>query len=246
MLGAARRTAPVYASGVGPTRVRELSERAVELGIGAVKAKVGFGEETDRATIAAIRAASPQLQIFADANQAWDLDEATDQAHWLRAEGVGWLEEPVRGDAPDALSRLHERTGMPIATGENVYGLDALQRLATTPGLAHIQPDPGKSGGLTVLSSLGARLGDHCKLSPHWYAGAVGLRAAATLATALPNSGWVELDVRPNPLRDALVTDGFPIKDGRLHAPTATGLVGDLDPDRVAEFQTQTAERRSA
>src|SRR5699024_662628 len=54
-LGLARASVPVYASGVGPTKVHELTERALELGLTAVKTKVGFGKETDRETIAAVR-----------------------------------------------------------------------------------------------------------------------------------------------------------------------------------------------
>lgn len=245
LLGQARPSAPAYASGIGPTRVEELSERALELGIGAIKAKIGFGADTDRATIKGIRAVSPTVRIFADANQAWRPDEAIENARWLADAGVEWLEEPIRGDDPAALARLHQATGMPLATGENIYGLDALRAAAAIPGVAQIQPDPAKSGGLSIPAALAEGLSD-CTLSPHWYAGAIGLRAAVTLATALPSAGWVEFDVRANPLRDELLAEGFRLDAGRLTAPEAVGLVGDLDWDRVAAFEVHTAERSTA
>lgn len=246
LIGTADRAAPAYASGIGPTDVERLTERAVELGLTAVKAKIGFGDRTDRATIDGIRRVSDSLQIFADANQAWDLEEAIDQARRLKDLGIGWLEEPIRGDDPTDLSRLYSKTSMPLATGENVYTPAALQTAAAVPGLAQLQPDPGKSGGLTVLAELAGTLPDSCRLSPHWYSGAVGLRSAVTLATALPTAGWVEYDVRPNPLRDDLLADGFPFHNGHLSAPTSVGLVGDLDLDRVQAFQTHLAERSAA
>lgn len=244
-LGQVRDSAPAYASGVGPTKVHELTERALDLGLTAVKTKVGFGRETDRATIAAVREAAPEIRIFADANQAWTLHEAIDNATWLQEEGVEWLEEPLCGDDPQELAALHEATGMPLAGGENVYGLENLVRLVTTEGLTQAQPDVAKSGGLTLLRRLAEQLGGTgCVLSPHWYSGAIGLRASITLATTVAHAGWVELDVRANPLRDDLVTDGFPLREGNVLAPTAPGLVGDLDADAVSRFQVHSDERR--
>ncbi|MFR9727764.1 mandelate racemase/muconate lactonizing enzyme family protein [Saccharopolyspora sp. MS10] len=246
-LGQVRDSVPAYASGIGPTKVHELTERALELGLTAIKTKIGFGRETDRATIAAVRETAPGVRVFADANQAWTLDEAIGNAEWLREEGVEWLEEPVSGDAPHDLAALHEKTGMPLASGENVYGLENLVRLADTEGVVQAQPDVAKSGGLTVLSRLAEQLdGTGCALSPHWYSGAIGLRASITLATTVAHAGWIELDVRANPLRDDLVTDGFPLRGGNVLAPTAIGLVGDLDTDAVNRFQVHSDERRSA
>lgn len=245
LLGQVRPAAPVYASGVGPTDVAELCELAVGWGIRAVKAKVGFGDETDRATIAAIRRHAPDARVFADANCAWSPAEAARQAQILTGEGVEWLEEPLAAPTAEALARLHERTGMPLAAGENCYGVDELAALAAVPGLVQVQPDPAKSGGITVASRLAARLaGTGCRLSPHWYAGAIGLRASLVLATAHESAEWIELDVRANPLRDTLVRDGFPLDEsGQLFAPRAPGLVGDLDHDRVAGLQIATADR---
>lgn len=243
-LGLLRDSVPVYASGVGPTKVHDLTERALELGLTAVKTKVGFGQETDRATIAAVREAAPEIRIFADANQAWTLEEAIANTKWLQEQGVEWLEEPVSGDDTRDLATLHETTGMPLTSGENVYGLENLVRLVTTEGVVQAQPDVAKSGGLTVLLRLDERLdGTGCGLSPHWYSGAIGLRASLTLATAVAHAGWIELDVRANPLRDDLVTGGFPLRDGNALAPTALGLVGDIDAEAVNRFQVHSEER---
>lgn len=248
LLGQVRSAAPVYASGVGPTDVPELCALVVERGIRAVKAKVGFGDETDRATIAAIRRNAPEARVFADANCAWTPAEAARQARILAAEGVEWLEEPLADPSLDELERLYTSTGMALAAGENCYGLDELTALAGVPGLAHVQPDPAKSGGITTASRLASRLaGTGCRLSPHWYAGAIGLRASLVLATTQRSAEWVELDVRSNPLRDTLVADGFCLDDsGQLIASRTPGLVGDLDHDRVAALQIATADRSAS
>lgn len=243
-LGLVRDSVPVYASGVGPTKVHDLTERALELGLTAVKTKVGFGQETDRATIAAVREVAPAIRIFADANQAWTPEEAVANAKWLQEQGVEWLEEPISGDDTRDLAKLHEITGMPLASGENVYGLENLARLVNTEGVIHAQPDVAKSGGLTVPLRLDEQLdGTGCAMSPHWYSGAIGLRASLTIATAIAHAGWIELDVRANPLRDDLVGGGFPLREGNVLAPTALGLVGDIDAEAVNRFQVHFDER---
>ncbi|GEK79215.1 mandelate racemase/muconate lactonizing enzyme family protein [Agrococcus baldri] len=247
LLGDARAAAPVYASGIGPTRVEELSELAASRGITAVKAKVGFGDEVDRATIAAIRRSAPALRIFADANCAWSHPEAERQARILVDEGVEWLEEPFESQDRAALARLHEATGIALAAGENTYGIDDLTALAAVPGVAHIQPDPAKSGGITTAAVLAGVLDGACRVSPHWYAGAIGLRASLAIATAFEHAGWIELDVRDNALRDGLVTEGFALDDeGSMLASRVAGLVADLDAERVAYHQIAETSRSAA
>ena len=114
----------------------------------------------------------------------------------------------------------------------------------------HATPDATGSPMVWLLGSsdfsarLAAQLGGTgCVLSPHWYSGAIGLRASITLATTVAHAGWIELDVRANPLRDDLTTDGFPLREGNVLAPAAHGLVGDLDADAVSRFQVHYDER---
>lgn len=245
LLGANRSSAPAYASGVGPTDVEALCEAALAKGLTAVKAKVGFGQDVDRATIASINRCAPELRIFADANCAWTPEEASRQARTLRDEGVEWLEEPLACADAQELSSLFESTGMPLAVGENLYGLADLEQAGAATGLAHLQPDPGKSGGITVLAELARRAQDpQWRLSPHWYGGAVGLRAALAVATGCPHTGWVELDVRRNPLREELLTEGFVIDQGQLLTSPVAGLAADIDRDRVLAHQVHVEERR--
>ena len=247
LLGTARPAAPVYASGIGPDRVAQLCERALDHGITAIKAKVGFGDEIDRQTLATIRSVAPDARIFADANCAWTCGEAVRQAAILRDEGVEWLEEPLATPDRSSFEELHERTGMPLAAGENAYGIGELDALAATTGITVVQPDPAKSGGITTISRLTVGLSERCRVSPHWYAGAIGLRASLALVTAFDCAGWVELDVRSNALRDSLVTAGFALDDeGRMPASRVVGLVGDLDLERVLAHQVAIDERSAA
>ena len=92
---------PVYASGLNPDDGPEMAGRARLAGHRNFKLKVGFGEEVDRGNVEAIRQDLAEGErLFVDANQRWDLKAAERAAGWLADAGVGWLEEPMRADAP--------------------------------------------------------------------------------------------------------------------------------------------------
>ena len=215
---------PAYGSGVGPTDVARLTERALDAGMGAVKIKVGFGEETDLATIREVRAvAGPDLPVFADANQAWDLETAVRMCGTLGAYGIAWFEEPLSEDRPEELSELASRAGVAIAGGENVYGEQAYAHRVADPSLAQIQPDPSKTAGISLTDAIG-RMPGTARLSPHCYGGAPTLAASVHLVAAASRPGWVEYDLRDNPLRTEIATGPTLTADGQLTVPKGPGL----------------------
>ncbi|AGP59220.1 mandelate racemase/muconate lactonizing enzyme family protein [Streptomyces rapamycinicus] len=236
---------PAYGSGVGPTDVELLTERALERGLGAVKIKVGFTEETDLATVRAVRAvAGPDLPVFADANQAWDVPTAERMCALLGAYGIEWFEEPLAEDRPEELAELARRTGIRLAGGENVYGAEACAAYAALPGFAHLQPDPAKTMGVSMSDAAG-RLPGSARLSPHCYGAAPCLASSVHLVAAAPRPGLVELDLRPNPLRTDIAAGPALTADGTLTVPTAPGLGLRYDPeavDRFTDYRTPSTE----
>ncbi|MBL7259472.1 mandelate racemase/muconate lactonizing enzyme family protein [Paractinoplanes lichenicola] len=228
---------PVYGSSLGPTGVAETAERCAALGLTAVKVKVGFGTDTDLANVRTTRAIlGDDAQIFADANQAWRLDEAIDMARALMNEGVAWLEEPLAGDRPDELAELRKRTGMPLATGENLYGADAF-----TPYLEAVdivQPDLGKTGGITeYLAVLAAASEAGLTVNPHLYNGAVATAATVQAGAISPATRLIEWDIRSNPLREA--ADGLLTGHGTVRVPTGPGFGIDLDHQQLDAYEEQ-------
>ena len=148
--GTPRGAVPVYASWIGPWRVEMLTEGALGAGFVAAKLKVGFGSRTDRLTVERARSVSgDSLRLFADANRAWSMPEAEEMCRLLADYGVEWCEEPLCDDAPERFDELFEATGMPLATGENLYGLADTEHYLGCAGVAHVQPDVSKTGGIT-------------------------------------------------------------------------------------------------
>ena len=100
LLGGAAEVA-VYASGLNPVEPERLAAQKRAEGYRAFKLKVGFGLDRDTANLRALRdllgAGTP---LMVDANQAWDADTAIAMARALAPFDLGWLEEPLRADAP--------------------------------------------------------------------------------------------------------------------------------------------------
>jgi L-alanine-DL-glutamate epimerase-like enolase superfamily enzyme len=79
---------------------------------------------------------------------------------------------------------------------------------------------------------------------PHFLGGGIGLIASAHLLAAIGGDGLLEVDVNPNPLRDAF--GGAKTRnDGWFPISTASGLGIELLPEELSQFQTLTLEARA-
>ena len=241
--GQARDRIPAYASGLNPDDGPEMAGRAREAGHRNFKLKVGFGEETDRGNVEAIRRdMGAGERLFVDANQRWDLETAEEAAGWLADAGVGWLEEPMRADAPDEhWQRLRAAMRLPLAGGENLPDHGLIDR--ALGWLDIMQPDVGKWGGVSDNAAIARRtLARGRTYCPHWLAGGLGLLHSANILAAAGGDGLLETDVNPNPLRDAVVGDALKVEDGHVRLPDGPGLGIELDPEAMARWRTASEE----
>ena len=241
--GQARDRIPAYASGLNPDDGPDMAGQAREAGHRNFKLKVGFGEQTDRGNVEAIRQDMGEGErLFVDANQRWDLETAEEAAGWLADAGVGWLEEPMRADAPDEhWQRLRAAMRLPLAGGENLPDHGLIDR--ALGWLDIMQPDVGKWGGVSDNAAIARRtLARGRTYCPHWLAGGLGLLHSANILAAAGGDGLLEMDVNPNPLRDAVVGDALKVEDGHVRLPDGPGLGIELDPEAMARWRTASEE----
>ena len=239
----ARDSIPAYASGLNPDDGPEMALRARQAGYRNFKLKVGFGDETDRGNIAAIRQdMGGGERLFVDANQRWDLETAERAAGWLADAGVGWLEEPMRADAPDEdWRRLRAGMRLPLAGGENLTDHDLIDR--ALGWLDIMQPDVGKWGGVSDNAAIARRaLAAGRTYCPHWLAGGLGLLHSANILAAIGGDGLLEMDVNANPLREAVVGEALKLKDGQVRLPDGPGLGIEIDLEAMAGWRVDSAE----
>lgn len=224
-----RTSIPVYGSSLGPSGVVESAERCLSLGLTAAKVKLGFGRARDEENLAsARRVLGADFRLFGDANQGWSVAEAIAMAPLLREFGVEWIEEPVMGDAPEHLDDLFRETGIPIATGENLYGADAFEPYLASPGVTVVQPDVGKVGGVTEYQRVVESARETGSLvAPHLYNGAHSTAISIQLAAANPTTPWLEWDIRQNPVRQPV--DHLLTTNGTVTVAQAPGLGVDIE-----------------
>ena len=240
---AARDRIPAYASGLNPDDGPEAAERAREAGHRNFKLKVGFGARTDRGNVEAIRRGmGGGERLFVDANQRWDLETAHRSAGWLADAGVGWLEEPMPADAPDThWQRLRAAMRLPLAGGENLPDHGLIDR--ALGWLDIMQPDVGKWGGVSDNVAIARRaLARGRTYCPHWLAGGLGLLHSANILAAVGGEGLLEMDVNPNPLRDAVVGEALSVEDGHVRLPDGPGLGVEVDPEAMAGWRVASEE----
>lgn len=174
---AANPEVPVYASGINPEGARDL------LG--------------------------PGIPLMADANQAWTLEQALEFAPICNELDLAWLEEPLRHDAADAeWIALGKRLSIPLAAGENFTSAADFAELPQHRGLGVLQPDLGKWGGAINMLAVGRRSREQgVRFCPHWLGSGIGLMTSLHVKAASASAGgYVEVDVNPNGLREAIVT----------------------------------------
>lgn len=130
--------------------VREMAGY-VDQGFTAIKLKVGaMSGRQDADRLRAVRkAVGDDVEILLDANGGWP-DAVTAIAAMRRLEEFRpfWIEEPVRADNIEAMSRIAERIVTPVATGELEATRWAFAELLTRKAAAILQPDATVLGGV--------------------------------------------------------------------------------------------------
>lgn len=232
-----------YASGIGPDDVESYCRLALTRGFTAVKARVGFERAQDERTLATVRdVVGDGVELHADANQAWDVAGAAEFCAWAAPYRIGWLEEPVAGNRLEDLVELAGRVDVRLACGENLYGADEFYRYLSSGVVDLIQPDLTKSGGFSLVERIGRRLLPGVELVPHCYGGALVTAASVQIAAASARVPYIEMDARPNPLRDEILHHPLEVVDGRVAVPAGPGLGVELDHDALDQYVVERKE----
>ena len=196
--------------GETPDALAHEARAAVSVGFRTLKIKVGsatIAEDVQR--VAAVREhAGTGVALRLDANRAWAPREAQRALAAFEPFGIEFVEEPLRGAAPQALAALHSSARVPIAVDESVTDVADLRRFT-------------EAGAAPVVVLKAARLGGPSRVLELAQAAqaqalrvvvtdsietAVGMSMAVHTAAALPapplalglGGGWF-LDALPFP-----------------------------------------------
>jgi L-alanine-DL-glutamate epimerase-like enolase superfamily enzyme len=220
--GGAQREVPLYTTEGGWLHLEtealvEDALRAKAEGFGGCKLKVGRPAHEDVARISAVReAVGPDFEIFTDANQRFNVDEAIRRARLYEQLDIGWLEEPLTADDIEGHRRLVDHTSIPIAVGESLYSHLHFREYLERHACSIVQVDVGRIGGITPWLKV-AHMAEAFNIAvcPHFL-----MELHVGLCAAVPNARWVEYI----PQLDSITTAPMTIRDGKAIPSDEPGL----------------------
>lgn len=218
----------------------EAAEGLVAGGYSALKVRIGRDPDDDVRRVRAFReAVGEDVDIMADVNQAWDLEQAGATLPRLEEFRLFWIEEPnsVRRSpddfsAPDRLSgEIAALTTIPLASGENHITLAECKSLIDHAPLRYMQFDAIKNGGVTEYLKVAALCQAHgIPLAPHHVP-----HFHVQLAAAMPNGLIVEcFDNAKQHVAWPDLFPGYPeVREGMMWVPDAPGWGMSINDDLI-------------
>jgi D-galactarolactone cycloisomerase len=254
--GARRQRVPGYASLHNYSESVDCGDELVDLirdarsrGFRALKMKIGGRSlaEDERYLRRAREAAGPEFQLMADANQCYELPQATRMGRILEELGFRWFEEPLRRTDVIGYAALRGKLDIAIAGGEGAHSAAELQLLLQARAIDIAQPDVASVGGISegrCLPQLAALQG----VMPTWHVWNAPLIQVATLHMLANQPAWrglstdpeappLEATTMPSPMREVLVPRAPRIDgDGLFEVPVGPGLGVEVDEHALRSF----------
>jgi D-galactarolactone cycloisomerase len=239
--GGSRSSLPVIAIGgyYGDDDValeREMGDYR-RLGIAGCKFKVGGASpEEDARRLSIARAAAGQdFILMADANQGYEIVEASRFARLVEGLDVRWFEEPV-GWANDRLDlrTLRMRTSIPLAAGQSEHTVSGARDLISSGAIDVCNFDASWGGGPTawlevasVASAFGVEMAHHEEP-----------QIAAQLLAAVPKGTYLEcFHPDRDPLFWGLIANRSGPRDGKYFLTEAAGFGLELDETFIKRWR---------
>jgi L-alanine-DL-glutamate epimerase-like enolase superfamily enzyme len=198
-----------------PEMVKAKTEEAARFKV--LKVKLGGGN--DREMIETVRSVT-DVPIYVDVNQGWkDKQKALEMVHWLKEQGIEFVEQPLPKTQVDDLAWLTEKSPLPIIADE------AFQRLADVAAFKGVYSGINiklmKSTGLreahkmiTVARALDMNVMIGCMTET-----SCAVSAAAQLS---PLVDWADLD--GNLLISNDIFEGVKVIDGKITLNNLPGI----------------------
>ncbi|NUQ00259.1 MAG: mandelate racemase [Armatimonadetes bacterium] len=199
--------------------------------------KVGFGATTDRLVARTIAELAPDAFLWADANQAYGLDEAVRASRMLAEFGVAVLEQPLPVNRYTDYPLLRSRSALPIGVDEGLYTPADLLQLVRLQALDVFVIKLCRMGGIrrsrqaielaqaAGLTCLGSGLTE----SEIALAACAHLLAAAVIET--PNA------LNGRQFLGAHLASGLAGEGDQVVVPSAPGLGIKVDEQRLAALR---------
>ena len=233
---------PAYASALlwkETTALADEATRLIENGFRRVKMRLGRDAQYDAQAVRDVRRAIGDLcDVMVDGSMRYDLATAKRLAKLLAENRVFWFEEPFEPEDLDAFVALRGAADIPLAAGENEFGLQGFRELARSGAVDIVQPDASRCGGISEVQRVAELAMSYgLRVATHSWSDAVAIVANAHVIAAADNGLTVEVDQTGNPFVDELLVEPLRVTSGTLSLSDAPGLGIELDKSVVDRYR---------
>ena len=179
------------------------------------------------------------MALYADSNGFYSVPEAIRVGRLLEEYRYGFFEEPVMFDWYEETKQVADALTLPVAGGEQEYGLHGFRWLIANDGLQIVQPDNYYFGGMIrsmKVARMAQAFGKAC--TPHMSGGGLGYLYMMHFVSALPNAcPHHEFKGLRTNVQFQCQTSPLTVVDGKIKVPTGPGLGVDIDPAYIKKHQ---------
>ena len=197
------------------------------------------------------RAGGPDYEIAIDLHGRWNVNSALKIARALEPYRLYFLEEAVPPENVAAMAEVQRAVGVPLATGERLFGRHGFREVLERQAVRIIQPDVARTGGITEFKKIAAMADTHyVSVAPHNPNGPICTIASLHAGLSIPNFLVLEFFEPDEPVFREIIEGGLRREKAAVYPPAGPGLgirISDefLKKYRFDEARTKEMERRT-